>query len=1264
MVQVTKGNFPLDFTAISISIASPEDVMSWSYGEVVKPETINYRTQKPERGGLFCERIFGPTKNWQCSCGKYKRVRYEGVVCEKCGVEVTRSIVRRERMAHIKLAVPISHIWYLRSSPSCIGLLLDLPVKQIEQVIYFASYIITSVDDEAKKKAILDLEQSNKDISHALKQEYTDKTKKLTGKAMQAEKDALMEEFNTRLEEAQESFVKTKDQLKALKVSTVITEIEYRDLAMNFGHVFSASIGAEAIRELIDKIDLAEFAEAREDELKKTTGLKQKKIIKRLRLASGLLRSSVKPAWMVLTVLPVIPPDLRPMVQLDGGRFAASDLNDLYRRVINRNNRLKRLLEIGAPEVICRNEKRMLQEAVDALLNSDARIGKTTFNAAERRKLRSLSDMLKGKQGRFRQNLLGKRVDYSGRSVIVGGPNLKLDQCGLPKEMALKLFKPFVIALLMKEGYAYNLKMAEKVMQSQRKEVWDILERVTKDHYVLLNRAPTLHRLGIQAFKPVLIEGKAIQIHPLVCSAYNADFDGDMMGVHVPLSEKAQIESRLLMAANKNLLKPSSGDPITKPTQDMVLGCYYLTKIFGNDEPSATFANKEEAILSYDCDKIGLNEKVRVRIDGQTVETSVGRVLFNEIVPPSIGYINREMGNKPLSQLINEVFNNLGKEITCQLCDDLKDLGFKYATVSGITMSYFDLLVPIEKEEVIRETTDKIKQLGNYYWRGLVTDEERFNYTIKLWEEAKKTISKAMLGCYPENNHISLMVESNARGTWENITQISGMKGLVANPAGKTIELPIKSNFKEGLTIIEYFNGAPAGRKGKVDTALNTANSGYLTRRLVDSVQDILVKENDCGTKIGRIMTKDSSSLFDDKFVSALFGRVLIDDLVDEDTGELLVSRGQMVDWHMMQEIRDKKFTKAVIRSVMYCHVDNGVCQLCYGADLADNEMVKIGTAVGVIAAQSIGEPGTQLTMNTFHSGGIASEEDITQGLSRVEEIFEARTPKTPSTVTEIEGRITLNKKKDITEILVSAEEMGEEELEILTNFAPVVHVGDDVKQGQVVLKSQVDKTTVKSTVLGKIISIDSERVVIAHSEYVTKTYLVSPRVSLLVEDGSYVKAGEKLTIGHLDLRKNMKIRGVGSTQEYILRELQNVYTMQGVKINDKHFETIVKQMFSKVRIDDPADSLFLAGDVVNFLKYEAERERLKADGLRPMHGEILLLGLSKIASYTDSWLSAASFQETIRTLVRAAVIRKVDKLRGLKENVIIGRLIPTHKVA
>ncbi|MFA5854806.1 MAG: DNA-directed RNA polymerase subunit beta' [Candidatus Gracilibacteria bacterium] len=1241
---------PVLFDAIAVAVASPEQILSWSHGEVKKPETINYRTQKPERDGLFCERIFGPTKNWECACGKYKRVRYKGVICEKCGVEVTRSIVRRSRMGHITLAVPVTHIWYLRSTPSRIGLLLNLPVKILEQIVYFAAYIITEVDHKAKEEAITQLVEEFKTHKKDIIREYEERAKSgVNTKDLEKEQAAKIQELVETGEEA-------KKDLESLDRSVVLNELEYRDMSMKFGHVFKASTGAESLHKIIKDMNLPEEIKNLEVEIEKATGQKRTKLMKRIKLMGSLLKAGVNPEWMILTVLPIIPPDLRPMVQLDGGRFAASDLNDLYRRVINRNNRLKRLIQIGAPEVICRNEKRMLQEAVDTLINNSARQGKTVFNSGDKRKLRSLSDMLKGKQGRFRQNLLGKRVDYSGRSVIVIGPNLKLDECGIPKAMALELFKPFVIGQLITDGYAHNIKSAEKMLQSDDKVIWDILENVTRDRYVLLNRAPTLHRLGIQAFKPILVEGKAIQVHPLVCPAFNADFDGDQMAVHVPLSQKAQEEARELMCSARNLLKPSAGDPVTVPTQDMVLGLYYLTAMQKNKKgQDKVFGNLEEAMIATQYGELHLQAKIKIRTKGGMLETTLGRTIMNTVLPEDMEFQNYTLKKKEIAELVSIVFERYGLQITAQVCDALKALGFKYATLSGISMAAEDLIIPKEKVKIMRDSEELLKKVHDFYDQGFISDDERYNQAIKIWSQAKNDITTAMIKSFEPENDIFYQVDSGARGNWGQITQLCGMKGLVANPAGKTIELPIKSSLKEGFTILEYFIATHGGRKGKSDTALKTAEAGYLTRRLVDAVQDIVIREEDCGSTETHLVTRVESVKIGEAFEHRIFGRTMGEDLLDK-KGKVLVKKGTEIDKATIKIIKDNDINEIRVRSVMTCLTLNGVCQKCYGRDLGSSKSVDKGTAVGIIAAQSIGEPGTQLTMRTFHMGGIANEDDITQGLTRVEELFEARTPKKPAVLAEVDGKAHVTSKGNQIIITLTPTDVPEETLEIPDGMEVTVKKDDRVtfkdvlaEKGGKRFRSQFEGVVVKA----------GKREIVIRPDVTEHVYKIDSGKSIKVKTGDLVARGTPLTSGHLNLRKLMKLTNIYTTQKYIMSEVQSIYASQGQSINDKHIEIITRQMFSKVRIAESGSSDFLPGEIVDYQTVFEENQRLVKAHKEEIQFERLLLGLTRIALHTKSWLSAASFQETIRVLVEAGTTRRVDLLEGLKENVIIGRLIP-----
>jgi DNA-directed RNA polymerase subunit beta' len=1146
---------------------------------------------------------------------------------------------------------------------------LDLPIRLLEQIVYFASYIVTDVDKEAKLSTLENLDAEYK----AYRKKIQDEHKKAANtihmnirdkKATQEDLDKHEAECALKIEELQTTHQAAKKELQSLEKNAVLTELEYREMNMKFGHVFNAGTGAESVRKLLENINLDEFLKELGEEKEKSSGQKQKKLLKRIRFASFLRRANIRPEWMIITELPIIPPDLRPMVQLDGGRFAASDLNDLYRRIINRNNRLKRLIAIGAPEVICRNEKRMLQEATDTLINNSPRVGRAVFTSGDRRKLRSLSDMLKGKQGRFRQNLLGKRVDYSGRSVIVVGPQLLLHQCGLPKEMAMRLFKPFVIGELIRREYAHNVKSAERYVNTGKKVVWDILEEVIQGRYVLLNRAPTLHRLGIQAFEPTLIEGKAIQIHPLVCAAFNADFDGDQMAVHVPLSHEAQREAREIIVSSKNLLKPSAGKPIVTPTQDMVLGCYYLTQVHeGKKGEGMIFSDEDEAVRAREHRKIDLQAKIMVRRDGNIIETSVGRILFNQILPDPIEFKNHVFRKKDLESLIAEVFEKTDMDTTAVLVDAIKKIGFKYATLSGISIGQTDMVVPEKKEEILSKAGERVKLIGNQYWKGFITDYERYLNAIRIWSQAKSDIANEMIQQfqkYPEND-VYYMIDSAARGNWGQITQLCGIKGLVANPGGRTIELPIRSNLKEGFSILEYFIATHGGRKGKSDTALKTAEAGYLTRRLVDAVQDIVIREEDCGQKHVHIVTREESEKIGEAFENRVFGRTLAKDLVDPESGEVIAEAGKQVNEAIVTKIKSQNISELPVKSVMTCKTQSGICQQCYGYDLGSNKLVELGTPVGIIAAQSIGEPGTQLTMRTFHMGGVAGEGDITQGLTRVEELFEARSPKTPAILSEIDGRVIMEYIGDVVQMTIAAEKPGEDVYRIEADMEISVKKDEIVRQNQIIAKGT---KIIRSAYQSKVVEISKNKVVLQHIECAKKVYEFSPRDTLLVEDGEFVKAGSPLTNGHFDLKKLMDLTDVFTVQQYLMTEVQRIYASQGQTINDKHIEIIVKQMFSRVRIIHPGDFPdILSGEQLDYQKVVRINESLEKEGKMIATFERLLLGLTRISLATDSWLSAASFQETIRVLVEAATTGKVDTLEGLKENVIIGKLIPAGHV-
>ena len=1156
---------PMTFDAIKIGLASPEKILEWSRGEVTKPETINYRTLKPEKDGLFCEKIFGPSKDWECHCGKYKKIRYKGVVCDRCGVEVTKASVRRERMGHIDLAAPVSHIWYFKGIPSRMGLILDLSPRTLEKVLYFASYIV--------------LDKGESDLQY----------------------------------------------------KQVLSEQEYQEAREKWGSTFRVGMGAESIQELLRNIDLEkEYTELQEG-LKGATGQKRARIVKRLEVVEAFRESGNKPEWMVMTAIPVIPPDLRPMVQLDGGRFATSDLNDLYRRIINRNNRLKRLLELGAPDIIVRNEKRMLQEAVDALIDNGRR-GRPVTGPGNRA-LKSLSDMLKGKSGRFRQNLLGKRVDYSGRSVIVVGPELRIYQCGLPKEMAIELFKPFVMKELVQNGTAHNIKNAKKMVERVQPEVWDVLEDVIKEHPVMLNRAPTLHRLGIQAFEPILVEGKAIKLHPLVCTAYNADFDGDQMAVHLPLSVEAQAECRFLLLSPNNLLKPSDGGPVAVPSQDMVLGIYYLTQ----ERPGAKgegkfFKSVNEAILAYENDAVTLHSRIKVRVtktlpNGEemtgTIESTLGRFIFNEIIPQDLGFVDREVegnelllevdfhvGKKQLKQILEKVINTHGSTATAEVLDAVKSIGYKYSTRAAMTVSISDMTVPPQKPEMIQQAQDTVDKITKNFKRGLITEEERYKEVVETWKATDDALTEALLSGLDKYNNIFMMADSGARGSDKQIKQLAGMRGLMADTTGRTIELPIKSNFREGLDVLEYFMSAHGARKGLSDTALRTADSGYLTRRLVDVSQELIIHEVDCAPKNGEIPGMYVKAFMDgneeiESLQERITGRYLCENIVDKD-GNILVKANHMVTPKRAELIMKKgvdengeTLTQIKIRTILTCRSHSGVCAKCYGANMATGEPVQVGEAVGIIAAQSIGEPGTQLTMRTFHTGGVAGD-DITQGLPRVEELFEARKPKGLAIITEFAGTANINDTKKKREIIVTNHETGE-----------------------------------------------------------SKAYLIPYGSRIKIQDGVQLEAGDELTEGSVNPHDILKIKGLRAVQDYMIQEVQRVYRLQGVEINDKHIEVIVRQMLKKVRIEEAGDTEFLPGTNVDRLEFEDVNEALEAEGKTPATGEQIMLGITKASLATNSFLSAASFQETTKVLTEAAIKGKIDPLVGLKENVIIGKHIP-----
>ncbi len=1361
------------FDAIRISLASPEAIRSWSYGEVTKPETINYRTLKPEHGGLFCERIFGPTKDWECYCGKYKRIRHAGTICDKCGVEVTRSKVRRERMGHIELAAPVAHIWYVKGTPSRLGLLLDISPRNLERVLYFASYLVTSVDVEARDQLVSTIyaeleaeleeldreleerrslltaetesklaglresaehvdesvgarlseqrqeieteagqlrerlnsllngsapetiafrgktivqagEMVNEDRVRALKDAIEEARQELDEEAerevsssralTEAEQDQLQYDTSEQISKLEHDIEQQKSDLKSqaddlakkvneLKELQILTESEYREAMELAPDVFQASMGAEAVYDVVTKMDLEWLTSQLRLEIQTVSGQRRKKATKRLRVVEALRKSGNRPEWMIFTALPVIPPDLRPMVQLDGGRFATSDLNDLYRRVINRNNRLKRLLELGAPDIIVRNEKRMLQEAVDALIDNGRR-GRVVSGSGKH-KLKSLSDMLKGKQGRFRQNLLGKRVDYSGRSVIVVGPDLKLHQCGLPKRMALELFKPFVMRKLVEHGYAHNIKAAKRLVERLDPHVWDVLEEVIKNYLVLLNRAPTLHRLGIQAFEVKLIEGSAIQLHPLVCTAFNADFDGDQMAVHVPLSAAAQSEARERMLSTRNLLDPSDGDPVITPTQDIVLGCYYMTLLRpGARGAGKVFSSMNEVVLAYRTGVVDLQAPIKVRLEGRNgegpglIETTVGRVIVNSEIPDELGYRNETMDRKALRRLVADCYRLLGAEATAEMADRIKAVGFHYATQGGLTIGLGDVHIPGEKPSIIGGADAQVDEVEKQYRRGLITDFERHREVVNIWNEARDELTKAVETNLGQNNPLFMMSISGAKGNMNQISQMAGMRGLMLDPGGNIIDLPIRSNFREGLSVLEYFISTHGARKGLADTALRTADSGYLTRRLVDVAQDVIVTIQDCGTELG-VLVRPSEMADTESFAARVIGRMAAAPIEDPATGEVLLDRNEEVTETAVQEILRRDIPYISIRTPMDCESEHGICRMCYGRNLASGRLVEPGEAVGIIAAQSIGEPGTQLTMRTFHTGGVAGE-DITTGLPRVEELFEAREPKGKAIIANTAGVVRIVDEEQGRRIVISHEEIVSDEFMIPDGYIVTVGSGEEVTTGQVLATAPEGEEgePVVSTIDGTAFT-DDNQIIVRREDLQSTEYPVAASAHIRVQDGEEVAVGTQLTEGNLDPQEILETLGGSEVKRYIVDEVQRVYKSQGVVTNDKHIEVIVRQMLRKVSVEHPGDTNLLPGELVDRFLFNQINEEIIAEGGEPATAHQVLLGITKASLATDSFLSAASFQETTRVLTEAAIHGKVDYLRGLKENVIIGKLIP-----
>ncbi len=1365
-----------DFRALRISLASPEEIRSWSYGEVTKPETINYRRLRPEKDGLFCEAIFGPTKDWQCYCGKYKQVRYKGIVCEKCGVLVTRSSVRRERMGHIELAAPVAHIWYTRRVPSYLGLLLDISRRNLDRVLYFAQYVIVSVDEQARARSLKRLDDEVARAEGRLEEERQGKVDAIRSQAdeqiaaLRDEEQQLVDELNERqnnqieevmraaqdiqwrieneggvkLKEAltlpgsdeiiaekgetlDQSHLKTLNkqveaQLNEIKVNIeeelnrkrgqieskiqairyqsdqeiesqtsdntqelgslidriqeqraellniksmqFLNESQYRDLADRWGNVFKAGMGAEALYEICQDLDLDKMVKELRTQIRSTRSKQlKKKAIKRLRVVESLRKSGNRPEWMILTVLPVIPPDLRPMVQLDGGRFATSDLNDLYRRVINRNNRLKRLLDLGAPDVIVRNEKRMLQEAVDSLIDNSRR-GKAVSSRG-RRQLKSLSDMLKGKQGRFRRNLLGKRVDYSGRSVIVVGPELELHQCGLPKGMALELFRPFVIQKLVEYNYANNVKGAKRIVEQRRPEVWEVLEEVIQTRPILLNRAPTLHRLGIQAFEPMLVEGNALQIHPLVCSAFNADFDGDQMAVHVPLSEKAVREARSLMLSSRNLLLPSNGEAVVSPTKDMVLGVYYLTMdAEGQKGDGKIFTNLDEVALAYSLGKVSLHANIKLlhysdkSKNTTPIETTVGRALFNQILPDELRFVNLVLDKGKLKDLVGLCYNRLGPDITAKMVDDVKAIGFKYATRSGTTISVSDITVPEAKKEILERVTEQVNKAEQQYRRGLITDDERYIKTVQLWTDATDEVTEAVRDAIDPESPIKIMADSGAtKGGFQPIRQLAGMRGLMADPSGRIIALPIRSNFREGLTALEYFISTHGARKGLADTALRTADAGYLTRRLVDVSQDVIINADDCGTTVGLTLSRSRSNQIGENFKERIVGRFILENVVDPESGEVLAEKNTLItdaNYELIEQANPESLT---VRSPLHCQLEHGICSMCYGSDLGRGGPAEIGSAVGIIAAQSIGEPGTQLTLRTFHTGGVAGVEDITHGLPRVQELFEARNPKGEAIISDLDGRVEIINREDGSRVLkVISSEMRHDEYDIPGNWSIIVEDGEEIA-AKAKLAKRGDQEIVAEN--GGKVQRDDNKITVHWEHREEEEYEIESAARLRVKDGDKVAVGQQLTEGSLNPNRILRVLGREAAQIYLLEEVQKVYRSQGVPIHDKHIEIIVRQMTNKVRLVTSGSSDYLPGELMDYQKFHAMNQQLIEEGKRPASGRPILLGITKAALNTESFLSASSFQHTINVLAQAAIEGKRDELFGLKENVILGKLIP-----
>ena len=1292
-----------DFDAITISLASPNDVQRWSWGEVTKPETINYRTLRPEKDGLFCERIFGPTKDWECYCGKYKKIRFRGVTCDRCGVEVARSKVRRERMGHIELAAPVAHIWFSKGTPSRLGLLLDLSPRNLDRVLYFAQYLVTDVDKELKSQLLEQLHSTleertvekdtkRESIENTIIEEYQSQidplqvikeeqdsdseddaskdekdTKETLAKIESIEKERdekieeLISETNDEFEEILNNIENQITSLEEIQVTRLLTETQYRDNRDNFPGVFQAGMGAESVLYVLQNhIDLDELRDELQEEMQSTSGQRRKKAIKRLRVVESFRKSTNRPEWMILTNLPVLPPDLRPMVQLDGGRFATSDLNDLYRRVINRNNRLSRLIELQAPEIIIRNEKRMLQESVDALIDNGRR-GRAVAGS-HNHKLKSLSDLLRGKQGRFRQNLLGKRVDYSGRSVIIAGPELKLNECGLPRRMALELFKPFVMHRLVLKGYAHNIRSAKRLAERNRSEVWEILGEVVKERPVLLNRAPTLHRLGIQAFEPVLIEGSAIRVHPLVCTAFNADFDGDQMAVHVPLSRIAVLEARKLMLSTFNMLAPSSGEPIVTPSLDMVLGCYYMTSIDENAHGiGKRFASFEDAILAHEVGAIALRAPIHARNEsGELMDTTVGRILFNNVLPKDLPYVNEEVERNKLKEITGNCFRLLGNEEAAVVLDDIKNLGFRNSSKSGVSIAINDVKVSTKKADIVSEAEEAVNQLEEQYMDGLITEDERYNATVRIWTDANDKLTQVIAEDLPNYGGIYMMANSGAKGNIAQIRQMAGMRGLMSNPRGRIIDRPIKSNFREGLTVLEYFISTHGARKGLADTALRTADSGYLTRRLIDVAQEVIVTIEDCGSTQGIVVEDYHDDTLKDLFYDRIKYRYTAVPIANPETGEIIIEANQPLKEEDIDTLKELKVNMVEVRSPLSCQAEKGLCKLCYGLSLANLQPIMIGDAVGIIAAQSIGEPGTQLTMRTFHTGGVAGA-DITSGLPRVEELFEARSPRGAAVLSEISGKAEIIETPEGRTVrIINSEELVDEYN--LDGYKATVKKGSTVIIGTPIAtaKNSEDDSVIHARNSGTV-GIDGSTITITWTDEEQREYAIPAASHLEITEGDEVEAGQAITSGPKNPQQILEIQGREAVQSYLIEEVQKVYRSQGVPIHDKHIETIIRQMLRRVQVNEAGDTEFLPGDQMDRKEFEEKNGEVIAEGGDPATAVPILLGITRASLHMDSFLAAASFQETTRVLTESAVTGKRDVLSGLKENVIIGRLIPAR---